>query len=255
MLICCLLLFSLTLQLIAAQNTANEILLQAVHKDTPSVERKKDRAYGPETSIKMVKLGESPNIKGVPPLKATVLHYGEVKLGFPQHTYGILIDFESQEKTVWPDSNGDKDYSTETSYDIFKSDRYTGGNIYYSPTPITFKINYVINGQDFSRDIQMDLPYLFIARAGSGDCFSLMTRTWFIGTFESKKGEEQIAVVDANDNGVYNDPDDMIFLDRNFDMVFSRNEGKKIKSFNELQLKDGKFKVDFSMCPVKLLLK
>lgn len=237
-----------------AENAPMEILLQPVHKDTPFLKRPKDQEPGTHYSIKMIKLKDNPLVKAAPAIDAAVLHYGEVKLGYPAKTYGILIDFEGQDKVLWPDSDADLDYSKETSFSIFKSDRYTGGNIYYSPTPLTFLVTYVFHGKDYPIPIQMDLPYLIIFRAGFEDFFNLQTRTWFIGTVETKKGEQQIAVVDANNNGIYNDPDDMVFVDKDFDLNFTPNEGRKIKGFDSIRLKDGDYKVDFSMCPVKLVL-
>lgn len=239
----------------ADETNSREILLQPVHKDTPFIKRPKNQELGLNYPIKMLKIKDNPLVKAPPAVNAAVLFYGEVNLGYPPKTYGILIDFEGAEKALWPDQNGDRDYASETMYPLFKSDRYTGGNIYFSPTPLTFQVDYLFNGECYSVPIQMELPYLIIFRAGFGDFLNLQTRTWFIGTFEGPKGEQQVAIVDANDNGIYNDPEDMIFIDKNFDLAFSTEEGKKLKSFRSLPMQDGNYSVNFGMCPMKLILK
>lgn len=239
-----------------ADETSLEFNLQTVDKDTPSFKRVKENELGRQYQLKMVKITNSPLIKAPPPnIEAAVLFYGEIKLGSPIQTYGILVDFEGKDKTLWLDSNADGDFSQEKPYQIFKSDRYPGANVYYSPEPIMFQVTYSVAGQAVKIPLQFDLPFLTISRVGHGDYVFLRTRTWLTGSIEDKGEELRVALVDVNDNGLFNDPEDLFFVDQNYDLNFSPQEGKELKKANTIKLKSGtRYQVNFQLLPQKIIL-
>jgi hypothetical protein len=166
-----------------------------------------------------------------------------------------LIDFEASNKALWVDSQANKDYQNKPVYEIFKSDRFPGANIYYSPNPLEFEVKYQFSGHAYQTRLDFDLTYLIVARAGFEDYFRLSNRTWFIGSIQTGGDEQTIAVVDTNDNGVYQDPEDLLFIDSDFDMQFSAQEGNPLKKLKTIKLKSKeRFKPDFSSLPEKLIL-
>jgi hypothetical protein len=69
-------------------------------------------------------------------------------------------------------------------------------------------------------------------------------------------GEElRVAIVDVDDNGNYNDPDDLFFVDQNFDMNFEVKEGKTIKKAGSFKLKNKtRYILDFQFLPKKIMV-
>lgn len=250
----------ISFSLVHSENSfTSEIKLQPVHKDTPSFKRSKENQDGKEYKIKMVKIRDNQSIKQPPQTEANVMYFTNVKLGIPETEYGVLIDFEGKDKKLWVDSDADGDYAEETSYAIFKSDRYPGINVYYSPTPLTFQVkfnSFDFAGSSYTSPMQFDLPYLVVAQFGFYDLFKLETRTWFTGVFSEGNDEIQLALVDTNDNGIYNDPDDLCFVDQDYDLSFNIKESKTIAKMKSFKTKSkNKYSLDFTTLPEKLLIK
>lgn len=250
------LLFSILLLIsVYAEEITVDSNLQTVDKDTPFFKRSQENELGVQCPLKMVKLTNCPQIKVPPKVEAAVLYYGEIKLGSPLQTYGIIVDFEGKNKGLWVDSNGDGDFSREKFYQIFQSDRYPGVNVYYSPEPLLFQVTYSLSTGDFKIPLQFDLLFLLISRVGHDDRFYLRNRTWLTGSIEDNGEELRVALVDTNDNGNYNDPEDLFFVDQNYDLNFDAKEGKELKRADTIKLKSkARYKVNFQFLPQKLIL-
>lgn len=246
---------SATTSLINAGETGFEIELKPVHKDTPIFTRSKDNEYGRKHSLKMVKVANNPQISVPPDTEAFVLYYGRVKLGLPEKEYGILVDFEGKDKYLWVDSDADGDFAEESPAQIFKSDRYPQVNVYYAPTPLTFQTGFTTDNHVYHTALQFDLPYLLIARTGREDVFYLTTRTWLYGELTLEDTEVYFALVDTNDNGIYHEPDDLVFVGLD-DLNFTAQKGIPIKKFKSFKLKSkSRYQIDFGGCPEKLIIK
>lgn len=238
-----------------ASETTTEVILQPVQKNTPSFKRTSDYELGVQYPIRLVKIHNDLQIVQPPDIKANVLYYGVVKLGVPAVEYGVLIDLEGKDKNLWVDADADGDFTKESPYQLFKSDRYTGVNVYYSPLPLVFNVKYDFADHIYQTQLSFDLPYLAIAQTGFKDYFYLRARTWFTGIIETEGASLQFAIVDTNDNGFYNDSDDLIFFDTDYDLNYSEKEAKQIKTQKTISLKAGKnFKIDYQYCPEKLIL-
>jgi hypothetical protein len=246
---------ALILTPVYADETLLELSLQTVDKEAPSFERAEENALGKDYSLKMVKISNCPQIKVPPHTDATVLYYGVITLGSPVQSHGILVDFEGKNKVFWVDSDADGDFSQEKIYQIFKSDRYPGLNVYYSPEPVMFQVAFSLAGEDFKIPLQYNMPFLLISRVGHGDKFFLNARTWLTGSVEASGEEIRVALVDTNDNGNYNDPDDLLFVDQNYDLNFSAKEARKLKDIKTIQLKSkARYQLDLQFLPQKIIL-
>lgn len=241
--------------LVLAEGPVREVELHAVDQETPDYVRTEANQNGVRQELNLIKIVNNPEIEKPPVVEAKILYYAKVKMGKPAMDYGLLLDFEGEKKLVWMDADGDKDYAEETPYEIFKSDRYPGINVYFSPTPLSLRMNYRFSDHDYQATVMFDLPYLVVARIGNSDFFYLKTRTWFSGQFHDDDEEVSIALVDANDNGSFNDPDDMIYVDRDYDLKYSAKEGTPVKKLKSMKLKSKKkVTIDYGLCPEKLLL-
>ncbi len=231
-----------------------EINLQAVHKDTPLFERTEERKLGNGFLIKMIKIRDNPKFKSLPETNANVLYYGEVKFGLPARAHGVLIDFEGKDKLLWVDSDADNNYAGETCYQLFKSDRIPGINFYYSPTPVNFLVAFDFEDHKYESIIQFDLPFLAVARNGYQDLFFLSTRSWFTGSVNTGKTELRVAVVDTNDNGLYNDSNDLLIIDQDFDLNFSPKESNALARTKNIKFESEQWDVFYGFLPEKIIL-
>lgn len=239
-----------------AETPSVEIVLHPVHNDTPFFERPKARELGMQYPVKMLKIRDNPVIKAPPETTANVLYYGQVKLGYPLTAHGILFDLEGTPLQLWVDTNGQGDYSSEVPQNLYKSDKYPGINVYFAPAPLTINAKYSFPGHTYQIPLRYELPYLIVAQAGFEDFCFLKVRTWFTGVIPGNDDDIQIALVDTNDNGYYNDPDDLIFIDWNYDLNFTVKEGMLVKSCKSLKLPSKlKYKIDYTSAPEKIILK
>lgn len=239
-----------------AETPSVAITLYPVHNDTPYFERPKTRELGIPYPVKMVKIRDNPIIKSPPDTTANVLYYGQVKLGYPLATYGILFDLEGKTPQLWVDAGGYGDYFPQIPQALYKSEKYPGNNVYFAPAPLTMTAKYTFADHVYQIPIQFELPYLIVAQAGFDDFCFLKTRTWFTGEISGNHDDIRIALVDTNDNGYYNDPDDLIFIDWNYDLNFTAKEGMLIKSCKSLKLPSKlKYKIEYNNAPEKIILK
>ncbi len=238
-----------------AETPGEEVALSPAQSDTPFFERSKKTELGVAYPIKMIKIRDNSLITVPPETPANILYFGQLKLGSPSVSYGVLFDLEGKDKQLWVDVAGNGDYSEVSPQQLYKSEKYPGINVYYSPLPLTFQVKYTYTDHTFEVPIQFELPYLMVAQAGFADYFYLKTRTWFTGTIRGNNDDIQLALVDTNDNGYYNDPSDLIFIDWNYDLNFSPEESKQIKSLRSIKLPSRlKFKFEYMTAPEKIIL-
>lgn len=241
---------------VLAETPSVEIVLHPVHNNTPFFERPEARELGIPYPVKMLKIRDNPIIKAPPGTTANVLYFGQVKLGYPLADHGILFDLEGKTPQLWVDAGGQGDYSSQVPQALYKSDKYPGINVYFAPAPLTINARYSFPGHTYQIPLQYELPYLIVAQAGFEDFCFLKVRTWFTGVIPGNDDDIQIALVDTNDNGYYNDPDDLIFIDWNYDLNFTVKEGMLVKSGKSLKLPSKlKYKIDYTSAPEKIILK
>ncbi|HHW12390.1 MAG TPA: hypothetical protein GXX33_05240 [Firmicutes bacterium] len=244
----------LLLSLSANALTTEEFPLHPIDKDRPfSLELKEDE--GQKCELRMVRVKGNAKIAKPPQIDANVLYYAEAKLGNPAKVYGLLVDLEGEKKQIWVDADADLDFAEERGYELFKSDRYPGLNVYYAPMPLSFNVTYKIADEEYSIPVSFDLPYLIVARAGYHDFLLLRTRTWLAGHLYIEDEEIPIALVDTDFNGCFNDPQDLLFLDTNYDLNFSAAESLTIKRAAKPRIKPGiKVELNFKAVPKKIIV-
>ena len=246
---------SISILPVVAEESQDTIALQPVYTDTPYVERAKEREYGSAYPIRMVKVQNETAIKNPPQSAAAILYYAQVQLGPEPSQFGILCDLQGDTKQLWVDRNGDGDFSTDKPYEIYKSDKYPGFNIYYAPVPLEFEVPFRYADHSYTVPLRLDMAYLVIAQNGFADYLYLRNRTWFTGVI-STQDDLRVALVDANDDVIYNGPSDRIFLDTDYDLNFRDKEGKALKNLKSFKLKSQpRYKLDYTNCPESLILK
>ena len=239
---------------VTAGNTPEAFALHPVDKEGPfRLENQTEAGQGCE--LRMTRIKGNAKIEKPPAIDANVLYYAEAVLGNPAKVYGLLVDLEGEKKQIWVDADGDRDFAEESSYEIFKSDRYPGLNVYYSPMPLRFNLRYQLAEEEYTIPVSFDLPLLVVARAGYQDFLLLQTRTWLAGNLDLEGEEIPIAIVDTNFNGCFNDPEDLIFFDTDYDLNFAASESMTIKKAAKVQIKRGlKVELDYTAVPQKIII-
>jgi hypothetical protein len=237
-----------------AQTGKQEVPLRPVSTDRPFRLKVKEEV-GQRCDLQMTRVRGNSKIEKPPLIDVNVLYYAEAVFGNPAKTYGLLVDIEGERKLIWVDADGDRDFAEETSYELFKSDRYPGLNVYYSPMPLRFDVTYLIAGEEYTMPVYFDLPYLIVARAGYHDFLLLKTRTWLAGNLYLEDEEIPIALVDMDFNGCFDDPQDLFLMDMDYDLNFSSSEAVKIRNAAKLRFKRRTYgEIDFGSVPKKIIV-
>ncbi|NLW55907.1 MAG: hypothetical protein GX050_04710 [Firmicutes bacterium] len=235
-----------------ALTSKQEFPLQPVDRDRP-FSLKVEEEIGQRCELRMTRIRGNSKIEKPPLVEANVLYYAEAVFGNPPKTYGLLVDLEGERRQIWVDADGDRDFAEETSYEIFKSDRYPGLNVYYSPMPLRFVVTCHLATEEYSIPVYFDLPFLIVARAGYHDYLLLKTRTWLAGNLTLEGEEIPIALVDMDFNGCFNDPQDLFFMDTDYDLNFASSEAVEIRNISKLRFKRGSYQaISFSSVPKAL---
>jgi hypothetical protein len=77
-------------------------------------------------------------------------------------------------------------------------------------------------------------------------------RTWFLVRLSEDGAEKLAAIVDRNNNGRFNDPEDAFYLDANDDGYFSDNEMKIREKGVTIKSGEDKLAIDWDVYPDKM---
>jgi len=232
---------------------AGEYSLMAINNHRPEV-FKDSKDYWKSLQNIELKLGGQETFKNLPDLKMKKPYIGEIVLGEPAQKFGIIIDIAGDEKRLYVDSDGDGSFTGESWYPLLN--QWQGLQIYWveGPEPIKLKVKYGANRCPIQLDVAgvVNKPGPFY---NEKPYLKVVVRTWFLAKLPQNVGEKLVAVVDRNNNGRYNDPEDQLFIDHNDNGYFEDRE--MISRKKGLLLQDGKrkLKVDWDIYPEKLSLK
>lgn len=202
--------------------------------------------------------GNVNQFKNLPELGMKKPYTGFIVLGDPARKFGFIVDILGEEKRLFVDTDGDGSFAGEP-YTLLLNEWY-GSFSYWvmGPEPIELKIGYGAKeaanqrleigamGVIFRRDFMgKEKPFLLID-----------VRTWFLTELSEDGAEKMAAVVDANHNGRFNDPEDVLFIDTNNNGFFESGEGQK-RGKNGIKLKTANrvVSVDWDVYPDTLRLK
>lgn len=229
------------------------VMLQPVNKNSP--------VMGPNVTpvrcpLKLSRIHGHSKIVIPPETTARVGFLGEIGLGIPARTFAILFVLEEKSNELWVDGDGDGDFSEETPIPLLTGTNDRGQNSFYAAAPLVFAVNYASGSGEYQVSLRFDLMVTVISQTNDDEDYCLLqARTWFGGVISVPGTELSVALIDTNNNGLYHDPVDMIYLDTDYDLSFSLSEGKAISSQKSLKLGTGLYQFDYQSCPEKLILK
>jgi hypothetical protein len=198
-------------------------------------------------SMQQIKLevGNLKQFTNLPDLGMKNPYTGYIVLGDTNQKFGVIVDIFGEEKRLYIDTDGDGSFARE-KYTVLLNKWY-GAQLYWvmAPEPIRLNVRYR-SWLDQTNPVEINvLGYIFKpGLLGKQQPFILVeVRTWFLAKLKEDGVEKLVAVVDQNQNGRYDDPQDFLFIDYNNDGFFSANEGVRRKS--GVKLKGAKQKLLF----------
>jgi hypothetical protein len=204
-----------------------------------------------------LEIGKQDQFKDLPKLGMKEPYTGVIKLGDKDQKFGVIIDVVGEEKRLYIDRDGDNSFAGETWSPLLNE--WYGLQIYgvYGPEPIQLNVNYQSQSdQAFPMLISVngllnkpgaflkDKPYLRVA-----------VQTWFLARIVEDGASKLVAIVDQTNNGRYNDPEDLLFIDYNDDGRFEKDEAIP-RSKKGITITSGKAKlaVNWTVYPDKLVI-
>jgi hypothetical protein len=204
-------------------------------------------------SMQQIKL-EVNNLKqftNLPDLGMKNPYTGYIVLGDEGQKFGFIVDIFGEEKRLYIDTDGDGSFARE-KYTVLLNEWY-GAQLYWvmAPEPIRLNVRYHSwLGQANPVEINV-IGYIFKpGLLGKTQPFLLVeVRTWFLAKIKEDGVTKLAAVVDRNQNGRYDDPQDMLFIDYNNDGFFNEKEGIQRKKGVRLSGAKQKLSFDWSSYP------
>lgn len=201
-----------------------------------------------------LELGNETRFRDLPELGMKHPYTGVVKLGDKPQEFGIIVDVRAEEKRLYIDTDGDGSFANEPWIELLNE--WYGLETYWviGPEPIRLQVGY--NSVPYgSRPIEISV-YGFLNRPGAlveeKPYLMVAVRTWFLAELIEDGAVKLAAVIDRNNNGIYNEPEDAIFIDYNDDGYF--DEAELIVRKDSIRIKSGKAKlsIDWDIYPQTL---
>ena len=198
-----------------------------------------------------LELGNQERFRDLPELGMKRPYTGVIELGDKPQQFGIIVDVRAEEKRLYIDTNGDGSFANEPWIQLLNE--WYGLETYWviGPEPIQLQVAYN-SVPSVGQPIEISV-YGFLNRPGAlvkeKPYLMVAVRTWFLAELVEDGAIKLAAVVDRNNNGKYNEPEDAIFIDYNDDGHFDRKELTLRK--NQLKIRSGKSKltVDWGIYP------
>jgi hypothetical protein len=207
-------------------------------------------------SLQMVQLeiGKQDRFRDLPKLGMKNPFTGEITLGDKPEKFGVIVDIVGDEKRLYIDTNGDGSFADESWSPLLNE--WHGLQIYWveGPEPIRLQVGYSSKpNQKYPIEIMvagvLNRPGAFVKEK---PYLKVAVRTWFLAKLTEDGSEKLAAIVDRNNNGRFNDPEDQLFIDYNDDDFFSENESISRKQGITIQSGKRKLAVDWGSYPEKL---
>lgn len=203
-----------------------------------------------------LELGNQERFRDLPELGMKRPYTGVIKLGDGPSEFGVIVDVGAEEKRLFIDTDGDGSFANEPWIELLNE--WYGLETYWviGPEPIRLQVGF---NSEPSRNQPIEISISgFLNRPGAlvkeKPYLLVMVRTWFLAELVEDGARKLAAVTDCNNNGVYNDPQDVIFIDYNDDGFFSDDEVVLRKKGVKIESEKTKLYIDWEACPRELVI-
>ncbi len=201
-----------------------------------------------------LELGNQERFRDLPQLSLKQPFTGTIVLGDGQQQFGVIIDLVGEEKRLYIDRDGDGSFQGETWLPLLNE--WYGLQIYevYGPEPFTVQVTY----KDGSKhQLALQIMSSLLNRPGAQfkekPFLKVAVTSWFLSRINEDGGKKLVAVIDRNNNGCFNDPEDYLYFDYNDDGRFDEKEWLQRKRGVTLPNKQ-KLTADWSVYPDVLVI-
>ena len=228
--------------------------LTAINNHCPS-SFKNSKEYWNSLQQVQLQLGGQDRFRDLPELHTKTPYTGEIVLGDPPQKFGVIVDIAGAEKRLYIDANGDGSFRGDLWTPLLNE--WQGLQIYLveGPEPVTVQVRYP--GVPQPCPLQLEVSGV-LNKPGplykEKPFIKVLVTTWFLAKLVEEGGEKLAAVVDRNNNGRFNDPEDQIFIDYNDDGYF--NEDEAIQRKRGIRLRSGNryLNVAWGVFPEKMVI-
>jgi hypothetical protein len=228
--------------------------MNAITNHIPSLYKKSDDYWNSLQKVQL-EIGNLKQFKDVPKLGLKNPYTGTIELGDKtRQRFGVIVDIVGEEKRLYVDTNGDGSFASEPWVPLLNE--WYGNQNYWiiAPEPIKLMVGYK-SKPDQSYPIEISVSGALIEPSSNKKAkpFLLIeVRTWFLAKVIEDGDEKLLAIVDRNNNGRFNDPEDALLIDYNNDSLFTLDEALARKK--GINLKSGKrnLTVDWDVYPETL---
>ncbi len=203
-----------------------------------------------------LELGNQERFRDLPDLGMKQPYTGVIKLGDKQSEFGVIVDVRAEEKRLYIDTNGDGSFADEPWIELLNE--WYGLETYWVIGPEPLKLQVCFDSESsLIQPLEISVSG-FLNRPGAlikeKPYLLVSVRTWFLAELIEDGAVKLVAVTDCNNNGVYNDPEDAMFIDYNDDGYFSDEEVILRKTGVKIENGKVKLNVDWGACPQKLTI-
>ena len=233
--------------------TPGQYLLEPVTNHLPETYRDSKKYWDSLQKVQL-EIGNQEQFKDLPDLKMKKPYTGNIVLGDKSQKFGVIIDIVGDEKRLYIARKGSGSFAAEPWVPLLNE--WEGLQSYWvcAPEPITLQVSYR-SKQDQVFPIEISVigminqPGLFVKEK---PYLLVQVRTWFLGKIKEDNCDKLVAVVDADNNGRYNDPKDLLVIDYNDDTEFTSDESIARLKGVKLQNAKRKWTFDWEVYPDKL---
>lgn len=204
-----------------------------------------------------LELGNEERFRDLPELGMKHPYTGVIELGDKPQQFGIIVDVRAEEKRLYIDTDGDGSFANEQWIELLNE--WYGLETYWviGPEPIQLKVGYNSVHSD-SQTLEISV-YGFLNRPGAlieeKPYLMVAVRTWFLAELIEDGAVKLAAVTDRNNNGIYNEPEDAIFIDYNDDGLFDDTELILRKKSHKIKSGKAKLSLDWEIYPQTLKIR
>lgn len=201
-----------------------------------------------------LELGNTEQFKNLPKLGMKAPYTGYITLGDKTQKFGVIVDIYGEEKRLYIDTDGDGSFAGEPMTLLLNE--WQGLQMYWviAPEPIELKVNYQ-SGKTYPLQISV---YGLLTPTGAlvkeKPYLRVQVRTWFLAKLTEDGFEKLGAIVDFNNNGRFNDPEDQLLVDYNDNGYFSEDELINLKKGLSVNNGKKKLKAEWGTYPDKIVL-
>lgn len=198
-----------------------------------------------------LRVGGTEDFINLPELGMKQPYTGYLSLGEADQRFAVIVDVFGDEKRLYLDTNGDRDFAGEPMTLLLNE--WRGLQLYWVTGPEPLEVQVAVQVDQVRRPLAIAIASGFLNQSGifvKEQPFLLVrVKTWFLSYLYEEGYQKAVAVVDLNHNGRYNDPEDGLFVDYDNNLYFSSSESVTREQGTVIETINSTLTVDWEAYP------